>query len=198
MTNKQISAKDKLITSGAILFSEKGFAGVSVREICKHAQTSISMIHHYFKNKQGLLETIVDQFSAKTFALPMQLLSTQLHGKEEFQSRIEMLFEATLDVFINEREILLVVIREKPTNTSYLEFQKCFVSFIKGAQKKGFVRKELDASMISGFMLDRLLNQVLFAPQIKQDFGSDLLGDPVYKKDWYLSNLDILFNGMLS
>ena len=51
MARKQIPSKERLMSSGAALFSEKGYAGVSVREICKHAKTSMNMIHHYFKNK---------------------------------------------------------------------------------------------------------------------------------------------------
>ena len=131
MTVKQMSSKDRLISSGTLLFSEKGYAAVSVREICKHADTSMSMIHHYFENKEGLLETIVDQFSAKTFALPMQLISKVSDSKEDFKFRIEMIFEATLDVCISERNVLLVIIREQCSNHLVMEFQKGFVDFQK-------------------------------------------------------------------
>jgi hypothetical protein len=39
---------------------------------------------------------------------------------------------------------------------------------------------------------------VQFAPAIKKDFGTDLLGDPEYKRQWCAANLDLLLNGMLS
>lgn len=198
MAKEQNPLKDRLISSGATLFSEKGYAGVSVREICKHAGTSISMIHHYFENKAGLLEAIVDQFSSRTFALPMQLLGTGAQSKDDFQSRIAMLFEATLDVCVSEREILLVILQEQPSHPLVIEYHKCFVSFIEKAKKKGFVRKELDSSMVSGFIMDRILSQVQFAPSIKKDFGTDLLSDPKYRRQWCTANLDLLLNGMLS
>ena len=198
MAKEQNPLKNRLISSGATLFSEKGYAGVSVRAICKHADTSISMIHHYFENKDGLLKVIVDQFSSRAFALPMQLLGKESQSKDDFQSRIVMLFEATLDVCISEREVLLVIMREQSTHPLVIEYHKCFVSFIEKAKKKGFVRKDLDSSMVSGFMMDRILNQVLFAPSIKKDFGTDLLGDPNYRRQWCTANLDLLLNGMLS
>jgi AcrR family transcriptional regulator len=198
MAKEQKPLKDRLIYSGATLFSEKGYAGVSVREICKHADTSISMIHHYFDNKAGLLKAIVDQFSSRTFALPMQLLGKESQSKDDLQSRIVMLFEATLDACISEREILLVIIREQSSHPLVIEYHKCFVSFIEKAKNKGHVRKELDSSMVSGFMMDRILNQVQFAPAIKKDFGTDLLGDPEYRRQWCAANLDLLLNGMLS
>lgn len=196
--SEENTTKDRLIASGAVLFAEKGFGGVSVREICRHANTSMSMIHHYFESKDGLLKAIVDQFSSKAFALPLRLLGKEPRSKEDFQSRIEMLFEATLDVYISEREILLVVMREQTAHPLVTEYQRRFVDFVEKAKKKGFVRKELDSKMIGGFMMDRILNQVQFAPWIKKDFGCDLLGDSNYKSRWCKANLDLLLNGMLN
>ena len=80
--------------SGALVFAEKGFDGGSVREICKHASTSINMVHHYFGSKAGLLDAIVEQFSSQVFAVPMRLLETPPKSGDDFGSRIEMLFEA--------------------------------------------------------------------------------------------------------
>ena len=97
--------KDRLLTSGAILFAEKGFGGVSVREICKHANTSMSMIHHYFENKDGLLKAIVEQFGSHVFAVPMRILDKAPRSEEDFLIRIEMLFESTLEAFIENRMV---------------------------------------------------------------------------------------------
>ena len=52
--------RNRLFDSATLLFAEKGFDSVSVREICTHATTSINMIHHYFGSKQGLLNAIVE------------------------------------------------------------------------------------------------------------------------------------------
>lgn len=56
-----------------------------------------------------------------------------------------------------------------------------FAEFVEQAQKEGFVRKELDCDMITGCLLDRVVNQIQFAPWIKKNCGTDLLGDPEYK-----------------
>ncbi len=189
--------KDRLLKSGAILFAEKGFAGVSVREICEHAETSMNMIHHYFESKDGLLKAIVEQFSANVYAVPMRLLDKPPRSKEDFQSRIEMLFEATLDAYIEHRLILLVVIRELANPGALAEYMKRFGDFLEQAKKKGFVRKELDSDMVTGFLLDRILNQVQFVPWIRKIYGRDILSDPKYNKQWCKSNLDLFMNGIL-
>lgn len=189
--------KHRLLKSGALLFAEKGFSGVTVRQICQHADASMNMIHHYFGNKQGLLTAIVEQFSLRVFDTPMRLLDTPARSTEDLSSRIEMLFEATLDAYISERDVLLVVMREHANPKSIQTYMCKFKEFLQQAQYQGWVRKELDPAMITGFMLDRILNQVQFAPWVKLNFGEDLLNDSGYKKRWCKSNIDLLLNGLV-
>jgi TetR/AcrR family transcriptional repressor of nem operon len=193
----QTQTRDRLIQSGAGLFAEKGFGGVSVRAICKHAGTSVNMIHHYFESKEGLLKAITEQFDSNTFATPMRLLSKPAGSPADFRSRMEMLFEETLDAYIEQRPLITVVLREQEDLAALQEFMKRFVEFLEQAKKKGFVRKELDCEMITGFFLDRIVNQVQFAPWVKRNYGSDLLGDLQYKQRWCKANLDLLVNGMV-
>jgi len=195
--NNEIPTKERLVHSGAILFGEKGYAGVSVREICKHANTSMNMIHHFFESKEGLLNVIVNRFSENVFSVPNTLLENTPRSKEDFISRIEMIFETTLDAYIKERVTLLVVMKEQPNSQAMVDYRDLFVSFMGRCKRKGFVRKKLDSEMITGFMIDRILNQVQYAPWIKDATGDDLLNDTQYKKRWCKANLDLLLHGLL-
>ncbi|MFT7624422.1 MAG: AcrR family transcriptional regulator, partial [Myxococcota bacterium] len=105
--------RERLLTSGALLFAEKGFDGVSVRAICKHAQTSNNMVHHYFKSKAGLREAIIEQFSLAVFAVPMRLLATPARSADDFAARMEMLFATIVEAYMEHRTILMVVTREQ-------------------------------------------------------------------------------------
>ncbi|MBL4694832.1 TetR/AcrR family transcriptional regulator [Candidatus Gracilibacteria bacterium] len=197
MTTNKTPTKERLIHSATVLFGEKGYAGVSVREICKHANTSMNMIHHFFGSKEGLLSFIVDQFNENVFSVPNKLLEKTPRSKEDFQSRIEMIFEATLETYIKERATLLVVIKEQSSSQAMLDYTELFVSFMERSKKKGFIRKKLDSEMITGLMIDRILNQVQYAPWIKKVTGDDLLNDLEYKKRWCKANLDLLLHGFL-
>ncbi len=192
----QTSTRDRILTSGALLFAEKGFGGVSVRKICKHADTTTNMIHYYFGSKQGLLDAIVERVSSNVFAVPMRLLDKEPRSKEEFLSRIELLFETTLDAYIEHRSVLIVVVREQADPGALPEYMARFASFLEQAKMKGFVREDVDSDMITGFLLDRILNQVQLAPWIKRNYGTDLLVDPEYKQRWCQSNLDVFLNGI--
>lgn len=191
------STRSRLLASGATLFGEKGYDGASIREICKHASTSMNMIHHYFGSKEGLLNAIVEQFGSDIFVVPMRLLDKVPRSKEDFLSRMEMLFESTLEAYIEQRAVLLVVVREQADPSALREYMERFVEFLEQSKKKGFVRKEVDSEMITGAMHDRVLNQVLFAPWIKRSFGIDVLADATYKRRWCNANLDLLMHGFV-
>lgn len=177
--------------------ADKGFDGVSVREVCAHAGTSINMVHHYFGSKQGLLDAIVDQFSSGVFVLPMRLLDKEPHSRAEFLSIVELLFESTLDAYIEHRSVMLVVVREQADPEALPMFMEHVAAFLERAKELGFVRDEVDTDMITGLFLDRILNQVQFAPWINRNYGTDLLSNPEYKAQWCRSNLDVLLNGIM-
>lgn len=189
--------KDRLIASGAELIAEKGFDGVSVREVCKHAKTSINMVHHYFGNKEGLLKEILGQYNHRVFATPMRLLGTAPKSKEDFVSRLEMLFETTLESVIEQRLVMMVALREQADLEALIDYQQKLVTFLEQAKLAGFVRTELDSEMITGAMIDRIINQVQFTPWIKRNSGVDVLTDKEYQKRWCQSNISLFLYGFM-
>ncbi len=191
-------ARDRLIDSAARLFAQKRFGGVSVREICKEAGTGVNMIHHYFGNKDGLLEAIVQQFDTRVYAVPLRLLASPSTSKDDLVSRITLVFETTLEACLAERDVMMVVIREEGELATLVAFQNGLVAFLEDAKDKGFVREALDAEMISGAMLDRIISQVQFAPWILSSSGVDIMTDAAYRERWCRSSVDLYLHGILA
>ena len=50
-----------ILEAAARLFAEKGYANVSIRDVCKAANTSPPMVYYYFKDKKGLFDAAVSQ-----------------------------------------------------------------------------------------------------------------------------------------
>ncbi len=193
-----LPVKDRLLASATELMAERGFGGVSVRDICSHAGTSINMVHHYYGSKQGMLDAIVAQFSAAVFAVPMRLIETPPRSADDFVSRMELLFASTLDAYIEHRGLMMVVVREQANPEALPAYQEALTGFLDQAKKRGFVRAEVDSEMVVGLLLDRILNQVQMAPWIKANYGTDLLSDADYRARWSLANLDVFLNGTLA
>jgi TetR/AcrR family transcriptional regulator, cholesterol catabolism regulator len=55
--------KERLLDVAIDLFSSKGFAGTSIRDIAREMGMSISNIYHYFGNKNGLLLEVLKRAS---------------------------------------------------------------------------------------------------------------------------------------
>ncbi|NRB00575.1 MAG: TetR/AcrR family transcriptional regulator [Rhodobacteraceae bacterium] len=191
-------ARDRLIAAAAELFAEKSYGGVSVREICKKAGTGINMIHHYFGNKDGLLEAIANQFDEKVYAVPLRLLAAPAKSRDDLISRIELLFETTLEACLAQRNVMMVVIREQSQLSTLVAYQTAFVGFLEDAKSKGFIREGLESEMISGAMLDRIISQVQYAPWIKESTGYDIESDASYRQDWCRASVDLFLNGVLA
>jgi len=58
MTNQKKNAKEKIMKIAAKLFSEKGYAKVSIREISAAAGVNSAMIYYYFTSKDDVLKSL--------------------------------------------------------------------------------------------------------------------------------------------
>lgn len=190
--------KERLFYAGTFLFAEKGFDGVSVRQICQHANTSINMIHHYYGSKQGLLDAITASFAENVFAFPIRLLEKEVKSKEDFITRMELFFEETLNALIEQRQLLRVIFRNEIDTTAMTNLMQKFVLFLENAQEKGYVQGGIEPNLMSGFLMDRLANQVLYAPQIAKNSAYDIVGNAEYRAQWARSNLNLFLYGIVS
>jgi TetR/AcrR family transcriptional regulator, regulator of cefoperazone and chloramphenicol sensitivity len=64
--------KARLIEQAALLFAERGFEGVTTREICAAAGVNPGAIHYHFGDKEGLYREVLRQ--------PIDQLTSQFEG----------------------------------------------------------------------------------------------------------------------
>ena len=49
---------ERVLEAASRLFGERGFANVSVRDICREAGTTPPVIYYYYGNKKGLFDAV--------------------------------------------------------------------------------------------------------------------------------------------
>jgi len=59
------NTKEKIFDASVDLFSKKGFNDVTVREIAKKAKIREGSIYNHYKNKEAILDTIIDYFKSE-------------------------------------------------------------------------------------------------------------------------------------
>ena len=163
------------------------------------ASTGNNMVHHYFSNKQGLLDAIISQFSTEVFNTPVRIMQKIPQTQAEFVSRFELFVEETLEAMIANRHLFVLLMKEELVveDGPYAAYHASFISFFESAKGKGFVNEEIDGSMLTGLVLDRLGNQVIYANMIKQSTGTNVISDADYKARWLRANLNVFLHGLV-
>lgn len=80
---EKITTRNRLINCAAKIFAEKGYTNATTREICLAAETNITSIHYYFKDKAGLYRTIfLEPFKDRPeLSINIdQMLNNSIHG----------------------------------------------------------------------------------------------------------------------
>jgi TetR/AcrR family transcriptional regulator len=84
--NMKINTRTKLIEIATQLFSEKGFAAVSIREVTEAAQVNVSAVSYYFNGKEGLYQAVLEeQFAPIIQALKLAQSREPLSPMERLQ-----------------------------------------------------------------------------------------------------------------
>lgn len=110
--------KDKVADAAVELFFQKGFHATSVRDIAQVATVNVSLIHYYFKSKQGLLEyTIIDYYETYMAYLEKELRQVQ---KEDKIRQLKILIEAMMRYKIETYELTYFIQRELSIDSTFV------------------------------------------------------------------------------
>lgn len=95
--NKSVSTRERIFMTAVDLFSQRGFSGVSVRDITREVGINESSMYNHFKNKEALLEAIFEYFKTD--------IGGAIYPEEEVEGMIDRIgplafMEQSLDLFI--------------------------------------------------------------------------------------------------
>jgi AcrR family transcriptional regulator len=94
-----LSTREQILASAEILFSEKGFRGVSVREITQHAGVNLAAIHYHFGSKEELFVEMVRSVVEPLNRLRLQRMEAimQADPKPPFRELIAAMIEPMIE-----------------------------------------------------------------------------------------------------
>ncbi len=59
VAGQERETRERLLESARLLFAERGFNNVSVREICNQAGTNVAAVNYHFRDKMGLYKAVI-------------------------------------------------------------------------------------------------------------------------------------------
>lgn len=89
--NEASSTRDKILLEAAILFSQNGFAAVSVRDIAKKVNIKAASIYNHFENKEALWVAVVENIRS-LYIKYYERLDGYLEKASSFDEALECLF----------------------------------------------------------------------------------------------------------
>jgi AcrR family transcriptional regulator len=202
--SRSITTRQSILDAAVTEFWEHGYRGASVRDICARAGASSNAITYHFGSKEKLYQEILDQFGALLLEQAQTALSGELRSQEEFKIRLEMFLLQILETCLSNRKTVLIVAREfeqlLPENdesavSELVGINYSLSNFVQKAKDQGFVREDVDVSIVAGTLMDRLLNQARFSHTHERFFNVTSL-DPEYRTYWVRASLGLVLDGM--
>lgn len=99
------AVRQRLLTAALELFTRKGYAATTVREIVAAAGVSKPVLYYYFKNKEGIYLELM----AATFTLFQQILAGLAETPGPARERIVCFATMIFDGFVDNLEVMRLI-----------------------------------------------------------------------------------------
>ena len=138
------STRKALVDGAVVLFTERGYAGTSLDEVCKRARVTKGALYHHFSGKQGLFEAAFDAVEQDMLARLSEIVS---QPGDVWQTSLEGL-RAYLQVCL-EPAYQRIVLHEGPVVMGYEAWRRAEERF-----SFGLVRTAVSGLVDSGLIGD--------------------------------------------
>ena len=91
---KKLSTKERIFAAAEILFAEKGFERVSLREITSLAKVNVSAVSYHFGSMQGLAEEVMVRYIEPINTRRLELLEKEVERRQSEDIQVECIMEA--------------------------------------------------------------------------------------------------------
>jgi len=195
--------KDLILEEARKQFSENGFEGTSVRDICDAVGANVSAIKYHFGGKEGLYRECFLHHGRESLQKAEKYL-TKSNTVEEAILRLKLFSEEFIKDGVENGQTTKMICREIENQnpiiqdifeTTFLQTYKLFVDFFTDAQNKGLIRKDLNSHFVTSFFFNSLTASMR-ADHVAEKHFKLTLKNPEYR-DQFINNLiSIIFDGI--
>jgi AcrR family transcriptional regulator len=162
------SAKRQLLQAARGLFARRGLSGTSIRDIAEAAQLNSSLISYYFDSKEGLYRKCIEEIAASSLEMTRKVLHPPAN-EAEFRVRLGMFLDGIFQLFLDDRDTGLILIREydrlhSPAadifRASFLKIFNQIVEFLSAAQDQGLIDPAKDTFTLASLLFGCVTSQI--------------------------------------
>jgi AcrR family transcriptional regulator len=166
--------RQRLIETSMQLFAERGFDGVTVRDIAKEAEVSIGLINHHFDSKEGLREAVDKHFIERTSKAVAR--AAQELAEADFD-KVEQYQRNWIQQYEDEWPRVAAYLRRAITENSewgenlFREYYQAVSETITRADAEGKVAADTDRLWLPLLYMFLLIGPLVLDPYIKSMLG---------------------------
>ncbi|MBP2653968.1 MAG: transcriptional regulator, TetR family [Firmicutes bacterium] len=142
-------SQTKLLETATTLFAQKGFNGVSVRQLAEAANVNIAAISYYFRGKEGLYQAVLEeQFAPIAAALSQTKTANKLSATEQLS-----MYAKHIAIIHRQRPLFTRFIFNEVSNPTpffdliFKKYISKIFQFITGALTKGIADGDFAADL---------------------------------------------------
>ena len=179
------NTKAKIFKEAARLFSEKGYNGVSVREISEASNVSKPMIYYYFGSKEKIYRALVDAGMSHVFQAMQNVSDMQVPAKKKLIIMCQQFFHMSVKfpefvkfyiglANVSDQVQFMDNIKRKADNRATI-----LVEMIQHAKDSGEFGPSLDPQVAAGIIAGTIVHFVRSQFRTKEIILTDELAENI-------------------
>ncbi|BAU55089.1 TetR/AcrR family transcriptional regulator [Mucilaginibacter gotjawali] len=143
ITNPDASTEEKIKEAARVVFTAKGYAATTVRDIAAQANINLALVNYYFRSKEKLFDLIM----AETMKILFDKIKPVIYDESTtLNEKISGIVDSYLELLLENPELPLFVVSEmrsgsdmlpKMTENGKLFLESHFAKQIRQLQAKG-------------------------------------------------------------
>lgn len=197
------STRDHILEEARKHFSEKGYEGASVREICCGAAVNVSAIKYHFGGKEGLYRECFKIYGESRLNSASKIL-TKANSVEELKLRLKLFCEDFIQEGLKSMHTTKMICREIETENpliadifeeTFLKVYATLVDVIEDAKNKALIRNDIDSTVLASIFFHGLTTSIRF-DHVGEKYFQKTLRNPIYAEFYINNTISIFFDGM--
>lgn len=145
-----------IIEAARSKFAERGFEGATIRVIAQEAKVDPALIHHFFRNKEGVFSAAIGELLAPDILLPPVLAS----GIDGLGERLVRMFLGVWESNEDTRKALIATIRSAVSNSDAADLLRTYI-ISEFASRVGSLIEREDAELRASLVGSQLVGLVM-------------------------------------
>jgi TetR/AcrR family transcriptional regulator len=176
----------RILDAAERAFALRGFAGARLRDIAQEAGVHHALVHHYYDDKLGLFEQVLERGLSRISTAGMQTLSEPQGVEGSIRAFVSVLF----DFCANNRSLLRIVdsafrdadavsfgLAERVVTTIAGPLLNTLRGSVEQAQRTGHVRKDIPASALIHLGFGAIVARFVLADSLLESLGVSKHGE---------------------